>query len=403
MTEHVSTGRRSHRKSRTGCLQCKRRKVKCDETKPVCKNCIRHATAAQCSFEPVSASRSSSLSTHRDDVSSTTSPQTSSDFAPTSTATTAALRPRGPPPELALLDLELLHHYSTSTSYTLSRHPALQTVWRVRAPQIGFSSDFVLRGILAIAALHIAHLRPLDKEIYVSQAQVHHEAALQTVAPILPAVMDENCTALLLFSSLTCFFSCARPRKPGDLLLVEGGQLSEWLVFFRATRTILHYDNAALRQGPMAPMFINGDRSVQLREARASEGQIYVRELKQLIQEDVEDPAEVAIYFAALDELSKSFGVVMDPEGGRCEPSDVFVWLMQVSDEFLARLRESRPVALVVFAYFCVIIRRLEWAWWLSGCSVHLMAGLYQLLDNKYRVWLQWPMEQIGWVPQAAN
>lgn len=273
----------------------------------------------------------------------------------------------------------------------------------MRAPQIGFSSDFVLRGILALAALHIAYLRPLDKEIYLAQAQVHHEAALQTVAPILPAVMDENCTAVLLFSSLTCFYSCARPRKPGDLLLMEGGQLCEWLVFFRATRTILHYDDAALRQGPMAPMFINGDRSVQLCEARASDGQIYVRELKQLIQEDVEDPGEVAIYFAALDELSKSFGVVMDPESGRCEPSDVFVWLMQVSDDFLARLRESRPVALVVFAYFCVIIRRLDWAWWLSGCSFHLMAGLYQLLDNKYRVWLQWPMEQIGWVPQMSS
>ncbi|KAL1963330.1 hypothetical protein VTN77DRAFT_8451 [Rasamsonia byssochlamydoides] len=406
MTENSLSGRRSHRKSRTGCLQCKRRKVKCDETKPVCKNCLRHATAGECSFVSVSSSRSSSHSAHRpDDVSlSTTSPQVSASTPMSatnsaSTPSTAALRPRALPPELAVLDLELLHHYSTSTSYTLSRHPTLQTVWRIRAPQIGFSSDFVLRGILAIAALHIAHLRPADKDLYLSHAHAHHDAALQTVTPILPTVMDENCTALFVFSSLTCFFSCAKPRKPGDWLLMEGGRLSEWLVFFRATRTILDYANAALRSGPMAPMFINGDRSVQLRNSRASEGQVYVQELKQLIQEDVEDPAEVAIYFGALDELSKSFGVIMDPDSGRCEPSDVFVWLLQVSDEFIALLRESKPVSLVIFAYFCVVIRRLEYAWWLAGCSAHTMSGLYQLLDNKYRAWLQWPMEQIGWVP----
>ncbi|VUG17786.1 UPC2 [Brettanomyces bruxellensis] len=37
-----STGkRRFHRKSRKGCATCKRRRVKCDETKPVCKNCQR--------------------------------------------------------------------------------------------------------------------------------------------------------------------------------------------------------------------------------------------------------------------------------------------------------------------------------------------------------------------------
>ncbi|RYO89988.1 hypothetical protein DL766_005112 [Monosporascus sp. MC13-8B] len=33
--------RRAHRKSRLGCLQCKKRKIKCDETRPSCLNCIR--------------------------------------------------------------------------------------------------------------------------------------------------------------------------------------------------------------------------------------------------------------------------------------------------------------------------------------------------------------------------
>ncbi|KAK0504799.1 hypothetical protein EDD18DRAFT_1126419 [Armillaria luteobubalina] len=30
-----------HTRSRTGCLTCRRRRVKCEETKPTCRNCIR--------------------------------------------------------------------------------------------------------------------------------------------------------------------------------------------------------------------------------------------------------------------------------------------------------------------------------------------------------------------------
>ncbi|KAK7206772.1 hypothetical protein BZA70DRAFT_275035 [Myxozyma melibiosi] len=43
-----SIGRRSHVKSRNGCLICKRRKIKCDETRPQCRNCVRHNVT--CSF-----------------------------------------------------------------------------------------------------------------------------------------------------------------------------------------------------------------------------------------------------------------------------------------------------------------------------------------------------------------
>ncbi|TGZ83982.1 hypothetical protein EX30DRAFT_393518 [Ascodesmis nigricans] len=41
--------RRSHTKSRNGCANCKRRRIKCDEVKPTCNNCSKHAI--QCDFE----------------------------------------------------------------------------------------------------------------------------------------------------------------------------------------------------------------------------------------------------------------------------------------------------------------------------------------------------------------
>ncbi|KAL4874932.1 hypothetical protein BJY04DRAFT_202931 [Aspergillus karnatakaensis] len=42
--------RKFHRKSRTGCLECRARRIKCDETRPSCGNCDRASMA--CHFQP---------------------------------------------------------------------------------------------------------------------------------------------------------------------------------------------------------------------------------------------------------------------------------------------------------------------------------------------------------------
>lgn len=302
--------------------------------------------------------------------------------------------------------LELLHHYSTSTSYTLSPHPAFQTLWRVKAPQMGFSSPFLMRAILALSALHLAYLMPQErKERFISQAELHHNVALQMVTPILPRLMHEENEVLLLFSCLTCFISCGKPRKAGDLLLMEGGRISEWLIFFRGTKTIL--DNASeqsMRAGPLAPMFVVGGWKNQMREAKSADCQQYIQDLKRLINEGgVAGPDnERKAYLEAVDELSKSFSLVFDDPSHRNagDPSDILIWLLSVSDDFLTLLKKRKPPALVVFAYFCVIMRRLEWAWWMEGWSVHLVSAIYDTMDETHRNWMQWPMEQIGWVPQ---
>ncbi|KAL1978153.1 hypothetical protein VTN31DRAFT_1012 [Thermomyces dupontii] len=44
-----SVKRRSHRKSRLGCGNCKRRRVKCDETQPHCERCRKYGIT--CDFE----------------------------------------------------------------------------------------------------------------------------------------------------------------------------------------------------------------------------------------------------------------------------------------------------------------------------------------------------------------
>lgn len=304
--------------------------------------------------------------------------------------------------ELAMADLELLHHWSTSAAYTLSQHPTFQMQWRIRVPQVGFSSQFVLRAILAFASLHMAYLKPYKKDFYHSQAEVHHEIALRAVTPSISHLMQEDCTAIHLFSCFTFLIACAKPRKMNDYLLMEGGAISEWLISFRGTKTILSCSRDYPEMGPLAPMFVHGERKVRLRNSQTMEKKVYIQDLERLIENEIDDPTELGVYRHSVDELNKSFTVVFGREPPVCEVVDVFIWFHTVSDEYLFFLQRQRPAALVVFAYYSVILRQLEWAWWIEGWSAHIMAGVYDLLDDRHRVWLRWPIEQLGWIPQPS-
>ncbi|KAJ5553407.1 C6 transcription factor [Penicillium frequentans] len=388
-------GRRSHRKSRAGCLACKRRKVKCDEGKPSCANCERHGVP--CSFvgtvEPVRLEHeaaSPAISARHDGAAETASPSIGLSQA-TSTSS------------LPVFDMELLHHYMTSTCYTLSRIPSIQAIYRDEVPRVGFTMPAVLHAMLAVAALHLARTDPSRRDSCIAQAHMHHQTAVQSVTPNIPTLASDNGVALFLFSSLTCISACASiPSERSFLVLFEQGRLANWVLLFRGTKTVIEYSSHDFNKGKLGPIFMNGAQSAAARDPQTFEkGLMYTWELKQMIgNKFVQDLPLRRIYEETLDALSRTLGVVMKPgEGPRLQTADVFAWLLEASDEYLELLAKEEPVALIIFGYFCVALRQIEWMWWMEGLSGRLMSQLYSVMDEKYRGWLRWPQEQICWVP----
>ncbi|PVH72303.1 hypothetical protein DL98DRAFT_74695 [Cadophora sp. DSE1049] len=119
--------RRPHRKTKTGCLTCKKRKIKCDESRPECDNCIKHTLGCE--------------------------------YAPSNVPVLAAgiTLYSGGAHNLNLVDLEFLHNYCTSTALTLHRDPPTIRLWSITVPQFGFAHDYVMHGILALSALHMGY------------------------------------------------------------------------------------------------------------------------------------------------------------------------------------------------------------------------------------------------------
>ena len=89
----------------------------------------------------------------------------------------------------------------------------------MRFLRLGFENDYVMRGILAISALHLAYFRPLRREFYLAQAVAQHEAGLHQATGILSNITEHNCNALYIFTAISCIYTLASPRLPGDLLV----------------------------------------------------------------------------------------------------------------------------------------------------------------------------------------
>ncbi|KAE8371817.1 hypothetical protein BDV26DRAFT_275302 [Aspergillus bertholletiae] len=393
-TGSVLQGRRSHQKSRTGCQQCKQRKVKCGEEKPTCGNCRRHGV--DCSFTLSSHTKGSAPNDNRPSPhSQTITPISTPRVIHSGSPNGGSQLQTATSPELHIPDLELLHHYTTSTAYTFSLHPLLQTFWRVEVPRIGFTAPYTLRAILAIAALHLAVLCPERRQFYVTQANTHHEAALKLATPEMANIGPDNSAPLFLLSALSSFISCAKPLKLGNFFLLEDNNIADWLLLIRGTGTILDFADESLKTGPLASMFAVRDQHQNFQTCRRHH---ILEELRQLILDEAQDQSMVHLYIGTLDEMNRSFIMCFEYHL-RLETADVFVWLMRVPYDFLVLLKNYEPLALVILAYFCVLLHQLEWMWCIKGWSTHLLSQIYDQLSPTHRVWIRWPIEQIGFLP----
>jgi hypothetical protein len=305
-----------------------------------------------------------------------------------------------------MLDLELLHNFSTSTCLTIHNDPALKALWKINVPQLGFQSDLVMRGILAVSALHMARFSPDKREFYLSQALVHHQSGLRNAASILPHVTEENCTELYIFSALTLVVNLASPRSSQEFLTIGQAGIAEWLSLLKGIHSIITTARAALRKSMLAPMFDEGERRNSLREACAAEmtaEEDPLQDLRHYLNRSSIDEKTFHLCHHAVEELRKSFSLAFKAKPHDHESVDVFVWFFRVPEEYFELLHNHCQEAIAVFGYFCVLLKYVDYKWWMEGSSLDLLETVYELLDEEHKLWIRWPIEEIGWIPRRGG
>ncbi|KAH8655208.1 hypothetical protein BX600DRAFT_439719 [Xylariales sp. PMI_506] len=374
-----TANRRALPKSKGGCVRCKKRKVKCDERQPTCRNCTRHNV--ECSYTAVPLNKGRSQ------------------VAPDSMSPAIA-RPREAS-EYTIHELELLHYYTTSTCSTIYSEPASRNFWRVNVPQIGFTANYILQALFSLTALHLARFRPERRDFYLDQAMLHYNAASAMAAPLVANVTAENCIPLYLFSTITSCFSLARPQEPADIIVASNKEMPSWLYLSRGLRLLLEAHGDMLYDSSLAPLLQPGMKLYEAwRASKFEHGAI--TELEENVKDAVPDSPKRAALLHATHRLKRSFAIMY--EGKHSEDDKItaiFMWLYKINDDYLNLVRNGDSEALCVLAFLSVPLRRMEHYWWVESRGLHLMEQIYSMVDGNYRMWLRWPIEEIGWVPRA--
>ena len=292
-------------------------------------------------------------------------------------------------------DLELLHHFTTETCFTLSNQAQSHRLWQVAVPREGFQHAFLMHGILAVAALHLSGLKPEKQEAYRQTAAQHQDRALSLFRSVMPTITESNCHAFFALSSLIVVFAFAAPRARHSLAFTkDSDEPTEWLSLIRGVRSILMSVWPWVKNGSLGGLLPDGIEQPNPRElSEAAENQFH--QLLRLCAGVSAEADVVDAYRETIHGLRTCYVKLYTKAPTECEVSIAFLWPVMIPQNFVTMLNSRAPEALIILAHYCVILHHLDGYWWKSGWTGHLLDNIYRVLDESWHSWIQWPTSMI--------
>ncbi|KAK0504071.1 hypothetical protein EDD18DRAFT_1131899 [Armillaria luteobubalina] len=361
---------RPHPKTRSGCKTCKRRKVKCDEGLPECKNCA--ARGIECVWINI-PQRANSV------VSGTSS---AADAASTSSheRTPSTISRRTGTSSLDLLTLELMHHYSTYTSHSLSTDHASISLWRTVIPKIAFDpkNRCLLHAILAISALHAHHAHPTAGHYAVAASTYYWQAKTGLHGADVDGKMDVN--AIFITFALIGLYEFATSS-------VISSYSSEWHTTVRTLPRKVTKDWSQLEDGILCPMLnIMAPKIISTPLGEPFPSSLSTLMSKSLSSPDVEELHDVLVY-AAYQEAIRILEISWKASFQKdyCMYASCMWWSM-VPNTFIRLLAERKPRALIILAHYCVMMKRVaeDGPWWVRKQWGNEAARMVSMLDARW-------------------
>ncbi|GAM91695.1 hypothetical protein ANO11243_097480 [Dothideomycetidae sp. 11243] len=304
----------------------------------------------------------------------------------------------------------LLQHYINSTSVTLASghdipagaayesyyHPlgAGITIWQTIIPQFAERHEFLMHGILACAALHLAHLNPQDRQTHLLTSAKHQGRAIPLFREAVAHLDAANCDAVLALVHIQTICSFASHRENERLLLVDPQSadiLCDWLLFMRTGCKFVAGVRPLLMQGPLRSLICDWKNPID------PENEPYTPLVAQLLtavpardHADAWSDEECRVYRNAVYELGYAIARAdrLGPDFGTWDA--LRGWPIPLSNNYLQLLRQLHPGALIVLAHYCILLHRLEGKWYFKGRAQRLSGHIRQRLDPKWHAHVQW-------------
>lgn len=283
--------------------------------------------------------------------------------------------------------------WCNETYRTLSRDSTTDRIWRNSVPEEALSHPFLMHGILALSALHLARTGPdpSQRAAYLNRAVAHQNQALSLFRELLSDIQDSNAKALFAFSSIVVVYTYGFPHSPDvhDPWSCTD-DFHQVLVLTRGIQQVISTTTSSLRSSPFAPIFA-------VEEARAPLPDSTTTALQALYDANsacsAHDPShETEVYHTAIDDLGEQFSYVF---GDASTTTVAGRWAIRLPGRFMDLLREREPFALVMLAHYGVLLAYLKDRWFFGEWSVRVAKAVWAILDDQWRPLVRWAMREI--------
>lgn len=292
---------------------------------------------------------------------------------------------------LNMPDLELMHHYVTVVSSTLSDRPAIQDLWQIAIPKEALAHPFLMHGLLAISALHLAHNETETQARYRDLAMKHYNVTLLTFRPMLSQITNDNCHSLFAASSVVAIFALALPQTPGvDMLSSPIDEMIKISELGRGVYSLVKNASEWIKQGNLGPYLQLGIMQAQAALPRdVSEALARLRYEISASEEDENSKATYSAATALLEKAFKASALTVDDAGF------AVVWLILVDHEYIDALKKKRPMAIIILAHYGVALHDSRHQWWSGKWGYQLVSAIYDSLNVESRGIIQWPAQRL--------
>ncbi|PGH35707.1 hypothetical protein GX50_01420 [[Emmonsia] crescens] len=296
-----------------------------------------------------------------------------------------------------LEDLELMMNWYNLDLHSLSTSPEHKAVCQEALRRESLIHPFLMHGVLALSALDLERrIRGSALNVYqrpyMTIALGHHSRAVALSQPLLGNINEENCKAMFLLSILLTIFAFGSPQAPDPMNICRPmDQFHLVLLLARGMQQALSTATDWIKDDEFNIIMKPDDYTPFLPDdAKAA-----LQKLRQLNEncEQYDVCNEKNVYNAAIDQVQLMLEQI---HGGATRPNPAVTWAVKVPPLYLELMRAYKPMALVVLAYYCVILHHLRGIWWIDGWSAPLLQAIWLSLDEEWRKPLRWVVDVTG-------
>jgi hypothetical protein len=302
--------------------------------------------------------------------------------------------------QFGMEDMTLWHQFITATAATLT------SSWMKEIPLQALNCEYLLHGILACAALHLAYLDPDQRDRCNYLSAHHQDLAMQPFRQVISNITPENSNQVFAFSILLIVFNFASLRSPEYLLPCSTATaykgLSNWIVCLRGCSSIFQQARAHIMSGPLGFIFTREDWATTLTgpltgipSSKDDESLQYLADhlfsLPYIKSSTTVEALEA--YTDAIFRLRKLLSASSQTTDLVSRRSMSSAWPAIVSDAFIWLLNEHRAPALLIMGHYCLLLKKCEACWYMEHRAYDLFAAVRQSLAEEWFPYLEHPLQ----------